>query len=164
MTKKMKFTLLLSHLILLGVGLIVGTFWPLGKLTREYVMMTSQGNMIGHFAALTDVTRSHGDREAYKKSLLAYLSVLDDVNKHPSEFFDTKITSTDKAFVYEKLSRLERESGNATGADDYLNLAVQACRESGMKDCSIEKISLISKKMEGSSMVSSKKEDTKKEH
>jgi hypothetical protein len=164
MTRKMKILLIFTHLALLFVGVVAGIISPLGKLTREYVMMTSQGNMIGHFAALTDVTRNHGDREAYKKALLVYLSVLDEVNKHPSEFFDTKITSTDKAFVYERLSRLERESGNAKSADDYLNLAVQACGKSGMKDCSVEKLSLISKRMEESSMFSSPKKDTKTEH
>ncbi len=164
MTKKTKVILLLTHIVLLLLGFVAGAFSPFPKLLRENAMMISQGNMISHYAALTDLARSNGDRDAYKKSLFTFLAILDDVNKHPSEFFDTKTTSTDIAFAYEKLSRLERESGNGKTANDYLNKAVHACEQSGLKDCSVEKLSFISKKLEENSMFSPKDKDAKNKH
>jgi len=164
MTKKMKIILILTFIAVFAVGFVVGAFSPFAKLMAKVMKMTSQGSMISHYATLTDVARSHGDRDAYKKSLMSFLAVLNDVNKHPSEFFDTKTTSTDIAFTYERLSRIERELGNDKKADDYMNKAVQACGQSGLKDCSVEKLSSISKKLEENSIFSSKEKDTKAKH
>jgi hypothetical protein len=55
--------------------------------------------------------------------------------------------------IYERLSRLEKEAGNAKAADDYMNLAIQTCGNTGWKDCSIENITRISRKIEEESLV-----------
>jgi len=159
MAKKMKVILLLTHIAVLGIGFVEGIFSPFVKLMREGVMMTTQGGIISHYASLVDVARNEGNRDAYKKSLLAFLAVLEEINKQPSKVFDTKTTSIDKVLVYERLSRLEREAGNSKAADDYMNLAVQTCGKSGLKDCSNEKITTISKKMEEKSMFSPKSKE-----
>lgn len=164
MTKKMKIILILANSVVFAVGFVAGAFSPFAKLITEGSKMTTQGDMISHYATLADVARSHGDQDAYKKSLIAFLTILNDVNKRPSELFDTKLTSTDIAFTYERLSRLERESGNEKAADAYLNKAVQACGQSGLKDCSVEKLSSISKKLEENSMYSSKVKESKTKH
>ena len=164
MTKKMKVIFLLTHIAALGIGYVLGVFSPGAKYMKEGAMMATQGGMISHYASLVDITRNNGDRDAYKKSLLAFLAVLEEIIKQPSEFFDAKTTSTDKVFVYERLSRLERESGNAKAADDYMNLAVQTCGKSGLKDCSIEKIITLSKKIEESSMISPKSKESSAKH
>jgi hypothetical protein len=117
----------------------------------------TQGAMISHYSQMTEIARSKGDRDAYKKSLVTFLTILDDVAKKPSELFDTKTTATDTAFTYERLSRLEKEAGNAKTAEDYLKLSVEACGKSVMKDCSPEKISKITKKLDESGLFSAGK-------
>ena len=152
MTKRMKVILLFTHIAVLGIGFVVGTCSPFAKLMREGVMMTTQGGMISHYASLVDVAREEGSRDAYKKSLLVFLTVLEDINKHPTEFFDEKTTSTDMMLIFERLSRLEREADNVKAADNYMNLAIQTCGKSGIKKCTAEKVSSISKKLEENSM------------
>ena len=100
--------------------------------------------------------RNEGNRDAYRKSLIAYLDVLDDIIKRPSEFFDAKTSSVDKMLIYERLSRLEREAGNMKAADGYMDSAVQTCGNTGWKDCSIEKITKISSKLEEHGLISPK--------
>jgi hypothetical protein len=164
MTKKMKMVMVLTHVAVLAVGFMVGVFSSFARYANEGMKMTSQGAMISHYASLVDVAKRHGDQNAYKKSLLAFSSVLDEIIKHPSEFFDAKTTSTDKVFVCERLSRIARETGNTKEADDYMNLAVQTCGQSGLKNCSIEKITMISKKLEENSMFQPKDKDSRIKH
>lgn len=164
MTKKMKVIFLLTHIAALGIGYVLGVFSPGAKYMKEGAMLATQGGMISHYASLVDVARNNGDRDAYKKSLLAFLAVLEEIIKQPSEFFDAKTTSTDKVFVFERISRLEREVGNAKAADDYMNLAVQACGKSGLKDCSFEKLTELSKKIEESSMFPPKSKEGNTKH
>src|SRR6266480_2295959 len=143
MTRKMKITLVLSHLGVLAIGLFAGSFSKFAKYAGEGMKMTSQGAMISHYGLLVDIQRNEGDRDAYRKALIPYLGVLDDIIKHPTEFFDAKTTSVDKMLIYERLSRLEREAGNTKAADDYLASAVKTCANTGWKDCSIEKITKV---------------------
>jgi len=156
MNRKIKVTLILvaTHTAVLVIGLFAGFNSSVTKNVSEAMQWTSQGAMISHYSQMTDIARSEGDRDAYKKSLIAFSAVLDDVAKKPSVLFDAKTTSTDKTFTYERLSRLEKESGNGKVAEDYLKLAVDACGRSILKDCSVDKITKISKKLESNSMFS----------
>jgi len=153
MNRKIKLTLILvaTHAAVLAVGLVAGFYSSITKNVSEAMQWTSQGAMISHYSQMTEIARSKGDRDSYNKSLVAFLAVLDGVAKKPSVLFDAKTTSTDKAFTYERLSRLEKEAGNAKAAEDYLKLSVEACGRSMLKDCSVENITKISKKLEESS-------------
>lgn len=164
MTRKMKVVLIFTHIAVLAVGLVVGFYSSFVKSAQESTKMASQVAMISHYAILVDVARNDGDRDAYKKSLLAFLTVLEEIIKQPSQLFDAKTTFTDEVFVYERLSRLERETVNTKAAEDYLRLAVQTCGKSGLKDCSVEKISTISKKIEESSMIPPKIKENSTKH
>jgi hypothetical protein len=154
MTRKMKIVFTLTHLAVLTVGVVLGL--SVDRYAQEGMKMSSQMAMISHYGLRVDIQRNEGDHDAYRKSLITYLGVLDDIFKHPSAIFDAKTTSVDKMLIYERLSRLEREAGNAKTADEYMNSAVQTCSNTGWKDCSIEKITRISKKMEENGLVSPK--------
>lgn len=156
MTRKAKIVLTITHIVVLAIGIVVGFYSRFAELAGEGMKMTSQGAMISHYGLRVDIQRNEGDRDAYRNALIAYLGVLDDIIKHPSEFFDPKTTSVDKLLVYERLSRLERESNNPKKADEYISLAVQTCGNTGWKDCSIERITKVSKKLEENGMVSPK--------
>ena len=151
MTRRMKVALVFSHVAVLAIGFAAGVFSPIVRVLRDGLLMTSQGAAIAHYAALVDIQRDEGDRDAYRKSLIAFLGVLDDVAKHPSEFFDSKTTATDMMLIYARLSTLEKEAGNAEASDAYAKLAVDTCARTGWKDCSIERIQKISRRMEESS-------------
>jgi hypothetical protein len=152
----MKVVLILTHVVVLAVGFVAGVFSSFARYANEGMKMTSQGAMISHYGLRVDVQRNEGDRDAYRKALIAYLGVLDDIIKHPSEFFDPKTTSVDKMLVYERLSRLEQEDNNTKKADDYKKLAVQTCGNTGWKDCSVDRITRISKKIEENGLISPK--------
>ena len=156
MTRKIKVILVFSHIGILGIGLIVGFYSKYAKYAGEGMRMTSQGAMISHYGLRVDIQRNEGDRDAYRKALIAYLGVLDDIIKHPTEFFDAKTTSVDKMLIYERLSRLEREAGNGKAADDYMNSAIQTCGNTGWRDCTTEKISKVSRKLEENGLISPK--------
>lgn len=151
MTRKMKIVLFFTHVAVLAVGLVAGFYSSF--YAQEGMKMSSQMAMISHYGLRVDVQRNEGDRDAYRKSLITYLGVLDDIFKHPSQIFDAKTTSVDKMLIYERLSRLERESGNVRAADDYMNSAIQTCGNTGWKDCSFEKITNISKKLEEKGLI-----------
>lgn len=159
MNNKIKMTLILiaTHIGVLFVGLVAGFYSSVAISASEPMQWASQGAILSHYSQMTEIARSNGDRTGYKESLLTFLTVLDDVAKRPSKMFDTKTTATDKAFAYERLSRLEKEAGNARAAEDYLKLSVEACGKSLLKDCSPEKISSITKKIDENSMFSAKK-------
>ncbi len=156
MTRKMKLILILTHLAVFAAGFVLGVFSSFTRYAKEGMKMTSQGAMISHYGLMVDLQRNEGDRDAYRKALIAYLGVLDDIIKHPSEFFDAKTTSVDKMLIYERLSRLERDAGNVKASDDYMKSALQTCSNTGWKDCSVEKITKISKKLEENSLISPK--------
>lgn len=151
MTIRTKVVLTITHIVVLAIGIVVGA-----KLAGEGMKMTSQGAMISHYGLRVDIQRNEGDRDAYRKALIAYLGILDDIIQHPSDFFDPNTTAVDKMFVYERLSRLEKEANNSKKADEYMSLAVQTCGSTGWKDCSIERINKVSKKLEESGLVSPK--------
>ncbi len=153
MTRRMKVLLVFSHVAILAIGFAAGVFSPMAGVLRQGLLMTSQGAAIAHYATWVDIQRTEGDRDAYRKSLIAYLGVLDDVAKHPSAFFDSKITTFDIVLTYERLSRLEKEAGNADASDAYRKLAVDTCGHTGWKDCSIERIQKISRRMEEGSLI-----------
>jgi hypothetical protein len=153
MTRKMKVVLIITHVAVLAIGLVAGFYSSFAHYAREGMKMTSQGAMISHYGLRVDIQRNKGDRDAYRNSLIAYLGIMDDILKHPSEFFTAKTTSVDIMLIYERLARLEREAGNAKAADDYMNLAVQTCGNTGWKDCSNEKITRISREIEEKSLI-----------
>ncbi len=153
MTRRMKVVLVFSHVSVLAIGFAAGVFSPIVRVLREGLLMTSQGAAIAHYSTLVDIQRNEGDRDAYRKSLIAFLAVLDDVAKHPSEFFDRNTTATDMMLIYARLSTLEKEAGNAVASDAYAKLAVDTCGHTGWKDCSIERIQTISRRMEESSLI-----------
>lgn len=159
MTTKLKVLLLFSHAVVLFVGFGIGIY--LSIYAQEGVKMTSQGAMISHYGVLVDIQRNEGNRDAYRKSLLAYLGILNDIINHPSKFFDVKTTSTDKMLVYERLSRLEREDDNLESADKYMDLAVETCAGTGWRDCSRYKITKVSQKIEENGMVLPKNKEGK---
>jgi hypothetical protein len=149
----MKVLFVISHVSILAVGFAAGVFSPIARVLREGLLMTSQGVAIAHYATLVDIQRNEGDQDAYRKSLIAFLGVLNDVAKHPSEFFDSKTTSIDMMLTYERLSTLEKEAGNSEASDAYMKLALTTCGRTGWKDCSIARIQRISRKMEESSLI-----------
>jgi len=152
--------LVLTHVAVLAIGYVAGIYSSFARYAKEGLNMASQGAMISHYGLMVDAQRNEGDRDAYRKALIAYLGILDDIIKHPSEFFQPKTTSVDKMFIYERLSQLEREAGNAKAADDYMHSAIHTCGDTGWKDCSVERITSISRKMEEKSLIPPKSPKT----
>jgi hypothetical protein len=161
MTRKLKIVLVFTHLAFLAIGFVAGLYSSFAKYAQESMNMSSQMAMISHYSMMVDAQRNEGDRDAYRKSLITYLNVMDDIFKHPTKIFDVKTTSVDKMLILERLSRLEREAGNAKAADDYMKSAIQSCGNAGWKDCSIEKISDISRKLEEKSLIPPKSPNLK---
>jgi hypothetical protein len=160
MTNKMKIALIFTHLSVLTVGVVLGL--TVDRYAQEGMKMSSQMAMISHYSLMVDAQRNEGDRDAYRKVMITYLNVLDDIFKHPSKISDAKTTSVDKMLILERLSRLESEAGNAKAANDYRNSAIQSCGNAGWKDCSFDRISNISRKLEEKSLIPPKpaKSDT----
>jgi hypothetical protein len=67
--------------------------------------------------------------------------------------------SKDKTLTYERLSRIEKEAGNITKSVEYTKLAIENCGSSGWKDCSIDHIAMISKKLEENTGFKKKKRE-----
>jgi hypothetical protein len=167
MTRKIKIVLVFTHLVLLGIGFVAGLYSSFPKYAQESMNISSQMAMISHYSMMVDAQRNEGNRDAYRESLITYLNVMDDIFKHPTKIFDGKTISVDKMLILERLSRLEREAGNAKAADDYMKSEIQSCGNAGWKDCSVEKISDISRKLEEKSMIppkSPKSETNKAKH
>jgi len=167
MTKKTKIMLIFSHIAILSVGFAVGLYSSFTKDAKEVMRMSSQAAIISHYGLLVDTQRNEGDRDAYKKALLKYLGVLEEIFKQPTALFDAKSTSVDKMLIFERLSRLEREAGNEKASKDYMNSAIQTCGNTGWKDCSMQNISAISRKLEAQGMIppkSSKSETNQSKH
>ncbi len=153
LTKTMKIVLVFTHLAVLTIGIFAGFYSSFAKYAQESMNMSSQMAMTSHYSLMVDAQRNEGDRDAYRKALITYLNVLDDIFEHPSKIFDAKTTSVDKMLVLERLSRLESQEGNAKAANDYMNSAIKSCGKAGWKDCSFEKISDISRKLEEKSLI-----------
>jgi hypothetical protein len=160
---KKKLLLVFTHIIAVVLGAVAVYIW-LGfnvgqKMTEANATMT-QGALISRYAAFVNVTRAYGTKEEYKESLLKFLAALDEAAKQPSSLlFDKKTYSKDKTFTYERLSRIEKEAGNITKSVEYTKLAIENCGSSGWKDCSIDHIAMISKKLEENTGFKKKKRE-----
>jgi hypothetical protein len=165
MTKNKKILIFTStHLLALVVGAVIVFLW-LGieakKTVTESNAMMTQVAVVSRYAAFVDVQRINGTKEEYKEALMNFLTAIDEAVKQPSSFYDKKMQAGDKTLTYERLSRLEKEAGNLNKADEYINLAKENCNNAGWKDCSIDHIILISKKLEDKSFYNESKTEKK---
>jgi hypothetical protein len=161
---KKKLLLVFTHILAAVLGGAVAIYIWFGfnvyqKITEANATMT-QAALISRYALFTDVMRSNGTKEEYKESLLKYLAALDEAAKQPSSvLFDKKTYARDKTLTYARLSRLEKEAGNITKSVEYIKLATENCGNSGWKDCSVDQIAMISKKLEENTGFKKKKRE-----
>ena len=149
----MKKTILLAltHFIALICGAAIVFLW-LGLEARKSLgesnAMLTQVAVVSRYASFVDVQRTNGTKKEYKEALLNFLTGIDEAAKQPSSFYDSKMYAGDKTLTYERLSRIEKESGNINKSEEYMKRAMENCSRTGWKDCSASNITLISKKLE----------------
>lgn len=154
-----------SHLLAVGVGLGAAILWfglQSERVLKEANAMMTQVAIISRYALFLDAQRANASPQEYREALKGFLAAVDEAAKQPSSFLDQKILASDKVLTYERLARLERDAGNPKDAEDYMKSAVEACGNTGWKDCSPENISRISKKLEEYGFRSKSKDTTNK--
>ncbi|TAN39055.1 MAG: hypothetical protein EPN25_12520 [Nitrospirae bacterium] len=151
MTTKAKMILGFTHLLALFAGALLVFLW-LGfnakRVMTEGNAMMTQMALMSRYSTFADVMRTNGTKEEYKEALINFLKATDEAVKQPTTFYDNKMAARDKTLTYERLSRLEKEMGNNTKAEEYIKLATDNCNNGGFKSCSPEYITMISKKLE----------------
>ena len=154
-----------SHLLAVGIG-SGAAFWWFGlqaeQVLKEGNAMMTQVAIISRYSLFLDAQRANASPQDYREALKRFLAAVDEAAKQPSSFLDEKILASDKVLTYERLARLERGAGNPKDAEAYMKSAVEACGNTGWKDCSPENISRVSKKLEEYGFSSKPKDSTSK--
>ena len=154
-----------SHLLAVGIG-SGAAFWWFGlqaeRVLKESNAMMTQVAIISRYSLFLDAQRANASPQDYREALKRFLAAVDEAAKQPSSFLDEKVLASDKVLTYERLARLERDACSLKDAEDYMQLAVEACGNTGLKDCSPENISRVSKKLEEYGFRSKSKDSTNK--
>jgi len=156
MTKKKKIILLIiSHLFVAVTCLGGAAIW----FEKRAVDIISEGSdylndalLISRYSALVDTQRTNAYPEGYREALLVFSDVLDQSKEINSMMFSARTYSMDKTLTFERLSRVEKELGNVQKSNEYAQVAKEYCSDTGWKDCSIERITEISTRLEQTSL------------
>jgi len=156
MTQNKKIILLIiSHLFVAIICLGGAAIW----FEKRAVDIISDGSdylndalLISRYSALVDIQRTNAYPDGYREALLIFSDVLDQSKEINSMMFSERTYNMDKTLTFERLSRVEKELGNVEKSNEYIQVAKEYCSGTGWKDCSIERITEISARLEQSSV------------
>ena len=148
MDKRKIFVLVSTHLIaaLIGAGIFLGWFLYYGQdLLREGNAMFNGTIILSRYSSYLDIQREEASPEEYQIALLGFIEELNKVKELESNFYDKKIIAQEKSITYAKLAKLE---SNQEKHNEFVELALLHCKESGIKSCAYENIARIARAVE----------------
>jgi hypothetical protein len=162
MKKAKKVVLLIgSHLLVAVLCFGVALFFFEHKakaVINEGNNMLNDMALVSRYAAYASMQQVYGNPDAFKEALMLYSNALDFSKGLQSPMFSENSYQTDKMLISVNLSKVERKKGNIEEAENLLKKAQEHCNATQMKDCSFEKILLISRIMEENNMFANKSE------
>jgi hypothetical protein len=134
--------------IAFAVGYFVGWFFAFqrgiraGHLTAELAEFTLMHQHI-------DDQMANANCLSLKETLNEYLALLEKYKDFERGVILSRTAYYgDKMLTHGRLARIERKLGNETEARNQMELAVEACKQRGWRDCSEEKIVSFTRKIQ----------------
>jgi len=145
------FRYLLAIAIGAAAGYLLGVQSAIQDATKTITFL-SNARLFSWYSAYAEAQHAYAGDTEYKEALLGFLKLLEEYKDSNDVLYTAKAYSMDKTLTYERLSRLERKLGNQEKSTEYMKLAISTCPGTGWKDCSTEKIQMISKRLEEGGM------------
>src|SRR6266513_2111538 len=143
--------LVFSYVLAISTGAAAGYLLAIQFAVQDAIKtMTflSNARLFSWYSGYAEAQHVYAGDTEYKEALLGFLKLLEEYKDSNDVLYTAKAYSIDKTLTYERLSRLEQKLGNQEKAAEYMKLATSTCAATGWKDCSIEKIQMIAKRLE----------------
>jgi hypothetical protein len=152
MKKASKYCLLIvSYLIIFSFG-VMGGGWYSWKTVKQADALLGHAAILSRYSMHVEMQRAHGSDKDYRDALLAFSEALDLARFPESPLYSDTIYYTDKSLIYVRLSELEDKIGNAEQTEKYMGLAVDYCEKVGWEDCTPERLTWISDRLNAESI------------
>lgn len=124
--------IIISFIIGTYVGYVVSNDQVFAE---DVIVMSKQYQFI-------EIARAEGSDDLYKEALLGFLDLLESLKskRKRSPLFTERVLATDIALTHARLAILSEDNGDINGKTNHLNLAESYCPETGIIDCTSEKI------------------------
>ncbi|MDH3597617.1 MAG: hypothetical protein OEU09_13510 [Rhodospirillales bacterium] len=139
MRKKTKIALLvLSHLVLAGLGLYAGLelgFWRIPENFKESLSAKGGWTLLAAYGDYVEYMRSHGDRRTYREALLEFDAALEQGRGGGNPPISETMYHTSRLLNNTRLSLLESKLGNPEAAWQHIDVAAEECTMMTWEDC-----------------------------
>ncbi len=147
--------LVLSYVLAISTGAAAGYLFAVQFAVQDAIKtitFLSNARLFSWYSGYAEAQHAYAGDAEYKEALLSFLKLLNEYKDSNDILYTPKAHLMDKTLTYERLSRIEQKLGNQEKSAEYMKLAISTCPGTGWKDCSIEKIQMISKRLEESGM------------
>ena len=111
-------------------------------------LFAEEAVLMGRYAVMLELARIEGTDSAYENALNDYLVFLESRQGDWTPMFSEQVHAMESALTYARLSMLAEKRGEPIEVSKLRKLAESHCPETGVRDCSAERISTLAQRLD----------------